>query len=47
MSKLVTNKDFNLLHEYNSRYIDYIITQNVENFLEIAKHIYPTEIPLE
>ena len=23
------------------------MTPNVENFLEIAKHIYPTEIPLE
>ena len=49
LSKLVRNKDFNLLHKlkYNSRYIDDIITPNVENFLEIAKHIYPTEIPLE
>ena len=48
LSKLVRNKDFNLLHKlkYNSRYIDDIITPNVENFLEIAKHIYPTEIPL-
>ena len=27
--------------------IDDIITPNVENFLEIAKHIYPIEIPLE
>ena len=27
--------------------MDDIITPNVENFLEIAKHIYPTEIPLE
>ena len=46
LSKLVRNKDFNLLHKfkYNSRYI---ITPNVENFLEIAKHIYPIEIPLE
>ena len=49
LSKLVRNKDFNLLHKlkYNSRYIDDIITPNVENFLEIAKHIYPIEIPLE
>ena len=49
LSKLVRNKDFNLLHKlkYNSRYIDDIITPNVDNFLEIAKHIYPTEIPLE
>ena len=49
LSKLVTNKDFNLLHKlkYKSCYIDDIITPNVENFLEIAKHIYPTEIPLE
>ena len=49
LSKLVTKKDFNLLHKlkYNSRYIYDIITPNVENFLEIAKHIYPTEIPLE
>ena len=49
LSKLVRNKDFNLLHKlkYNSRYIDDIITPNVENFLEIAKHIYPTEISLE
>ena len=49
LTKLVRNKDFNLLHKlkYNSRYIDDIITPNVENFLEIAKHIYPTEIPLE
>ena len=29
-----------------SKYND-IITPNVENFLEIAKHIYPTEILLE
>ena len=49
LSKLVTNKDFNLPHKlkYNSCYIDDIITPNVENYLEIAKHIYPTEIPLE
>ena len=49
LSKLVTNKDFNLLHKlkYNSRYINDIITPNVENFLEIAKHTYPPEIPLE
>ena len=49
LSKLVRNKDFNLLHKlkYNSRYIDDIITPNVENFLEIAKHIYPIELPLE
>ena len=49
LSKLVKNQDFNLLHKfkYNSRYIDNIITPNVENFLEIAKHIYPTGIPLE
>ena len=41
LSKLVRNKDFNLLHKlkYNSRYIDDIITPNVENFLEIAKHL--------
>ena len=43
-------KSFNLQHllhklKYNSRYD--IITPNVENFLEIAKHIYPIEIPLE
>ena len=32
LSKLVTNKDFNLLHKlkYNSRYIDNIITPNVK-----------------
>ena len=49
LSKLVRNKYFSLLHKlkYNSRYIDDIITPNVENFLEIAKHIYPIEIPLE
>ena len=49
LSKLITNKDFNLLHElkYNSHYIDGIITPNVEHFLEISIHIYQTEIPLE
>ena len=49
LSNLVTNKDFNLLHKlkYYSRYINDIITPNVENFLEIATHIYPTEISLE
>ena len=49
LSKLVTNKDFNLLHKlkYYSRYINDIITPNVENFLEIATHIYPTEMSLE
>ena len=43
LSKLVTNKDFNLLHKpkCNSRYIDDIITPNVEKSLEITKHIYP------
>ena len=34
-------------HVHTGNYIDDIITPNVENFLEIAKHIYPTEIPLE
>ena len=49
LSKLVTNKDFNLLHKlkYYSHYINDIITPNVENFLEIATHIYPTEISLQ
>ena len=49
LSKLVTNKDFNLLHKlkYNSHYTNDIITPNVENVLEIVKHIYPTEISLE
>ena len=32
---------------FNSRYIDDIACPNVENFLEIAKQIYPDEIPLE
>ena len=31
----------------NSRYIDDIACPNVENFLEIAKDIYPDDIPLE
>ena len=48
LSKLVTNKDFNLLHKlkYNSCYIDDIITPNVENFPEITKHIFNSN-PLE
>ena len=32
---------------YNSRYIDDIITPNISNFLDIASHIYPKELPLE
>ena len=31
----------------NSRYIDDIITPNINNFLDIASSIYPSELPLE
>ena len=47
--KLAKSKNYNLLQElrYNCRYIDDIITPNVNNFLKIADEIYPNEIPLE
>ena len=49
MDKLAKSKSYNLLHElrYNCRYIDDIITPNVNNFLKIADEIYPNEISLE
>ena len=32
---------------YNSRYIDDIACPHIGNFIDIAKHIYPKDIPLE
>ena len=49
LTKLVKRKDFQLVYDLasTSRYIDDIITPNLENFGEIASQIYPKEIPLE
>ena len=49
LNKLIKRKEFGLVDKlkYNCRYIDDIITPNVDNFINIASDIYPQEIPLE
>ena len=49
LDKLVKNKEFNLVNylKYNCRFIDDIVTPNVDNFITIASDIYPKDIPLE
>ena len=49
LNELVKKKKFQLVHKLKhvSRYIDDIITPNLDIFLEIAKDIYPSDIPLE
>ena len=49
LDKLVKNKEINLVNylKYNCRFIDDIVTHNVDNFITIALDIYPEDIPLE
>ena len=45
LDKLVKNKEFNLVNylKYNCRFIDDIVTPNVDNFIKIALDIYPKD----
>ena len=47
--KELIKKDFALAKHlsFNARYIDDIACVNIQNFMQIAKQIYPKEIPLE
>ena len=49
LDKLFKNKEFILVNylKYNCRFIDDIVTPNVDNFITIASGIYPKDLPLE